>query len=696
VSPYAFVSSGTLDLENAALQNMASTGLRLSGTGGVTMSSVTFDNIGSGAGGAYLTANALASNATFYNMAFKDTPNRQPFNVKVQGSDAGLRWFFASPAAGANPRWGDTKDSDPNQKVLWADTQGPQAPALSAVSGSNTGEVSLSWQATLDREDVDPTTGTSLMKGGHYRIYRSTDSAARNASVPAQAQVVLPATTTAAGTAWSYTDTNLPLQTEYYRLWAVDELGNPTAADASATPARVAPGTAFNFQALLTAATEITLSWTHPVNPPPAYRGDYLLEFSTVSPSGPWTAVPGTVLASSTSYKHQALANNKTYYYQLTTRDNGTPPFSSAPAGPASAATADTATPQVTLEAGAGLGAKAAGLPWGTAPLLTFSKAMDPVAAGNAVSLTAKVDRLGNPMSSTVAVSMGWDPGNTLLTLTPGSPLSGNTVYELTVATSATDAGGKPMASSSTLRFVTMMDHAVRNVVTEGTGGAAVDVPAMALASDGYISGTAVPAGQAAAATQKLVSNTGDALRTPVAAGSAALEVLDAFGAPQSFSAPVTVTLPYADAAPADGVVDGTQVRADTLAVYWLDEAHGLWVRLPSSVDAVTRTVSARAAHFTAFAVIGQASSPLSTARAFPVPWRPGAGDITFTDVGQSGTIEIFTPDGAPVKSLPIGTSGQEPWDGRNDAGRPVATGVYFYRVSGGGVQQRGKLVVIR
>lgn len=71
-----------------------------------------------------------------------------------------------------------------------------------------------------------------------------------------------------------------------------------------------------------------------------------------------------------------------------------------------------------------------------------------------------------------------------------------------------------------------------------------------------------------------------------------------------SFQEPVTVTLTY-DLAK-------LTVPESTLAIHYYDydEALGRWVDLPSVVDTVNHTVSARVTHFTVFGVLAN------------LPWR--------------------------------------------------------------------------
>ena len=116
---YSFLSSGSVTLDNALVKGMNASGLQLSGSAALAISSATFDNIGA-AGGVYLTARALTSNATFYNVTFNDSPPaKSPVNVRVVGDDSLLRWYFASYSGS---RSGDAYDDDPDQKVFWADT----------------------------------------------------------------------------------------------------------------------------------------------------------------------------------------------------------------------------------------------------------------------------------------------------------------------------------------------------------------------------------------------------------------------------------------------------------------------------------------------------------------------------------------------------------------------------------------------
>jgi hypothetical protein len=172
-----------------------------------------------------------------------------------------------------------------------------------------------------------------------------------------------------------------------------------------------------------------------------------------------------------------------------------------------------------------------------------------------------------------------------------------------------------------------------------------------------------------------------------------------------------TLSLPYDDLNN-DGVVDNTQppVRASTLSLWWLDEDHDTWVRLPDSrVDASAKTVSTPVKYASVFAVMGSPDTSLAQAHAFPSPWRPngpragnGAGGtgtsegITFAGIPQEGVIRLYTLSGTLVRELPLDGTPERLWDGKNESGRDVATGLYIFVIQSDGAHKAGKVAVIR
>jgi hypothetical protein len=161
-----------------------------------------------------------------------------------------------------------------------------------------------------------------------------------------------------------------------------------------------------------------------------------------------------------------------------------------------------------------------------------------------------------------------------------------------------------------------------------------------------------------------------------------------------------TVSLPYNDAN-GDSIVDGTSppLAAANIKAYTLNTTVNRWEELPSVHDRANRRVVAWTPHFSVFALFGPYSigTSLSELRAYPNPWKPRSGGrfdgtgVTFDRLPASGTIRILTQAGERVRELSFSgaSAGTVIWDGRNDAGRAAASGVYFARITGEGGSTR-------
>ena len=79
----------------------------------------------------------------------------------------------------------------------------------------------------------------------------------------------------------------------------------------------------------------------------------------------------------------------------------------------------------------------------------------------------------------------------------------------------------------------------------------------------------------------------------------------------------------------------------------------------------------------------------------FPSPYTQGTGQITFTDLPVSCTIEIYTSSGARVAALTENNGdGEYIWDIKNDSGEKVTPGIYVCILKTGSDQKTGKLVI--
>ncbi len=85
--------------------------------------------------------------------------------------------------------------------------------------------------------------------------------------------------------------------------------------------------------------------------------------------------------------------------------------------------------------------------------------------------------------------------------------------------------------------------------------------------------------------------------------------------------------------------------------------------------------------------------------RIYPNPFVSGAGArVTFEGLPPGAQVRLFAADGRLVRTLESDLGGAVVWDGRNDGGSAVASGVYYYTLGLGGAEAgaRGKLAVIR
>ncbi len=168
------------------------------------------------------------------------------------------------------------------------------------------------------------------------------------------------------------------------------------------------------------------------------------------------------------------------------------------------------------------------------------------------------------------------------------------------------------------------------------------------------------------------------------------------------------VTLSYQDA-DGDGVLDGTNIHANQLRMYSSRTPSGPWAMVAdSSVDLTDRKVTGHTSHFSYFALFVPQSSGVSSARAYPVPWKPGSGGrfdsafgsdgIVFDHLEAGSEISIFTVTSRLVRKLDVSASdlGVKVWDGKNSSGADVASGVYLAYIKAGGHSKVLKLAVER
>ncbi|MEK9145007.1 MAG: hypothetical protein AAB339_05300, partial [Elusimicrobiota bacterium] len=175
-----------------------------------------------------------------------------------------------------------------------------------------------------------------------------------------------------------------------------------------------------------------------------------------------------------------------------------------------------------------------------------------------------------------------------------------------------------------------------------------------------------------------------------------------------TLGASAAISIPYVDSDD-NTLVDGISppIQASRLTVYTLNPSVVRWEPLPSSVDTQAKRVTGLTPHFSVFALFGPSASlpDVNSVRVYPNPWKPGSGGtfdsgsfngktgLVIGNLPSSGIVRIFTLSGESVAELSFSPPdvGTLVWDGRNRAGRGVASGVYFAYVKADG---GGKAVV--
>lgn len=134
------------------------------------------------------------------------------------------------------------------------------------------------------------------------------------------------------------------------------------------------------------------------------------------------------------------------------------------------------------------------------------------------------------------------------------------------------------------------------------------------------------------------------------------------------------------------------------------------WVDITTSIDTVANTLCGTTTSLSPFAVAqpagptgvdGPAPSQFALYPCMPNPFNPST-TIRY-DVRENGTrvsIDVFDVTGRRVRSLVDGArpAGQQSvtWNGRDNGGNPVASGVYFYRMVAGSFTQTRKMVLLK
>jgi hypothetical protein len=252
-------------------------------------------------------------------------------------------------------------------------------------------------------------------------------------------------------------------------------------------------------------------------------------------------------------------------------------------------------------------------------------------------------------------------------------------------------------------RQLVRADTIAQIVIAEGTG---LDVPIGAISDSVWIrvtvhdtvpSGTVIPQGFVIPATGTFREFTRE-------------------DGGRSFLRAMTLTLPYGDSDALNDEVAATSTREADLAIYRFDELFGAWVKeATSQVDPVRNVVTASVDHFTIFAVLAgaPAAAGLQGVVVYPNPFVPYDGvdrngkaydasdptsGILFDSLPAQVTIDVHDVAGRRVATMSKASAfARYQWDAHSDDGREIASGVYIAVIrSPTGEQIVRKIMVVR
>lgn len=357
------------------------------------------------------------------------------------------------------------------------------------------------------------------------------------------------------------------------------------------------------------------------------------------------------------------------------------------------------------LESGGGV--LEAGALWGAPPdqnvKLLFSTDISTWMSSPGVQVTRVRDNAGAALNENWTVATSYSGQK--LVIVPSAAWPKGSVFAVYYSSAIVDINGSPVSGAATVYFTVQMDHLAANTASSVFDSRVrVVIPPNAYAEDFFLAlSTDASRPAIVAANAKLAAQPGG----PEFLSMVSVSPYDASGNPLQPNSACVVTLPYADAN-GDGLLEGSGawVKPANLAVWLMDEERSLWVKQTgASLNTSSRTVSLPVSHFSNYALLAVPDADLSPVFAYPVPFRPNAGNparygtwaqgIRFTNLPGYGKVRIYTLGGQLVRELAV-SGVTETWDVKNSGGALVASGVYLWEASAGDGRKTGKLVIIK
>ncbi|MCX5782347.1 MAG: T9SS type A sorting domain-containing protein, partial [Elusimicrobia bacterium] len=139
----------------------------------------------------------------------------------------------------------------------------------------------------------------------------------------------------------------------------------------------------------------------------------------------------------------------------------------------------------------------------------------------------------------------------------------------------------------------------------------------------------------------------------------------------------ITITMYYRDS-------DIAGLDESKLVICRYDSTNNLWTPLPSTVYPDQNKVVAQTDHLSKFVLVQLApAANLGSIKVYPNPLNSKLYSMTIANLTATADIKIYNVAGELVRKLDYSTgNGQVIWDGKNDGGSLVASGVYIIYIN--------------
>ncbi|HLD28934.1 MAG TPA: hypothetical protein VJC03_01230, partial [bacterium] len=344
---------------------------------------------------------------------------------------------------------------------------------------------------------------------------------------------------------------------------------------------------------------------------------------------------------------------------------------------------------------------------------ITFSKNVNPDTLDAGISL---IDELGNSsgliFSTTLSTSALLVPSTVYYVTLP--ELSSSRSYTLTLSDSIRDFEDISLDETQVIPFVILQSR--QEAFSVQAGEALLTLPAQSVSGNFYLKEKVLDTATDPSLAQSLGIIESSAFLVSVTTYAWQFIATDAQGEDiVSISEGATLRIPFQDA-DGDGNVDSTdpELPAEMVRIFYQNPATGNWVLVGpvenQTVDIQAKEVSAPVTAFGNFSLFIFPAQPESQIqlRNVPNPFRAGSDDTAITYyMSEEAPVRatVYTLFGETVwgKKYPAGDSdgghagmNSWSWDGRNDQGMVLATGMYILELDIAGQKLYRKIGIYR